>query len=235
MREYLGLTLIIPDRPDAERDAVASAWTEVGGKVLRLGRFWEPPELDPANVRVYGSETFCLVLAEKLNLTLISPPDDFIRSVPSDLLARRVEIVRLCEALESRFPVFVKPVKPKQFSARVYSGPHDLQEETCGLNPDAPVIRSEVVKLLAEARAFVLDGRVLDASIYEGDAPLPEEFLASLGERVALPVSCVVDAGLIAGAGWAFLEANAVWGAGLNGCKASLVLPCIEWASGPAA
>lgn len=33
------LTLVIFDKADPERDAVASAWTSAGGDVLRLGRF----------------------------------------------------------------------------------------------------------------------------------------------------------------------------------------------------
>ena len=61
-----GLTLVIPDKPDVERDAVAASWHAQGGTVLRLGRFWEPPALDVATIRVYGNETFALVLAQKL-------------------------------------------------------------------------------------------------------------------------------------------------------------------------
>ncbi len=35
------------------------------------------------------------------------------------------------------------------------------------------------------------------------------------------------DVGLIKGEGWAFIEANSSWGAGLNGCEAAKVLPAI--------
>ncbi len=31
--------------------------------------------------------------------------------------------------------------------------------------------------------------------------------------------------------GWAFLEANATWGAGLNGCDPVAVLPCLAAAT----
>ena len=57
------LTLVISDKPDLERDAVAEVWSAAGGEVLRLGRFWEPPAIDPRRARVYGADAFCHVVA----------------------------------------------------------------------------------------------------------------------------------------------------------------------------
>ena len=66
-----GMLLLIPEKSDLERDAIASAWIASGGEVLKLGRFWDPPLGLPAGrVRVYGGGAFCMVLAEKLNLSL---------------------------------------------------------------------------------------------------------------------------------------------------------------------
>ena len=72
------LILVISDKPDIERDAVADVWSAAGGDVLRLGRFWDPPALDPQRVRLYGSDSYCQVLAQKLGLALVSPPDDWL-------------------------------------------------------------------------------------------------------------------------------------------------------------
>jgi hypothetical protein len=47
-----------------------------------------------------------------------------------------------------------------------------------------------------------------------------------------LPRAVVVDVGLIDGRGWAVIEFNAAWGAGLNGCDPDKVLPAIVAASG---
>src|SRR5262245_11951012 len=235
MRDYSGLTLIVPEKSDPERDAVAAAWGVQGGEVLRLGRFWEPPELEPATVRVYGNDTFCLVLAEKLGLRLLSPPDDLIRHVPGALLRRKVTIMTIGQVVRGRFPVFVKPVTPKQFAARVYQSPGEFEHETRGLGPETAIVRSAIVRFEAECRAFVLEGRVVASSVYEGTASVPSDFLLEMAAQLPLPAACVVDSGLVSDAGWAFLEANACWGAGLNGCEASLVLPCIERASRPAA
>ncbi|MDO8543559.1 MAG: hypothetical protein Q7S40_24220 [Opitutaceae bacterium] len=35
-----GINLIISDKPDVERDALADAFAQGGGDVHRLGRFW---------------------------------------------------------------------------------------------------------------------------------------------------------------------------------------------------
>ncbi len=91
-----GLTLIIPEKPDVERDAVAGAWSDVGGDVLRLGRFWEPPSVEAGVVRLYGNDTFCLVLQQELDLELVSPADDLILRIPTSLRGRSVDRVALC-------------------------------------------------------------------------------------------------------------------------------------------
>lgn len=78
MTMFQNLILIIPEKPDPERDSIAQVWKNNGGQVIRLGRFWDPPKLENKNVRLYGNNSFCLILAQKLQLNLISPPDDFL-------------------------------------------------------------------------------------------------------------------------------------------------------------
>ena len=160
------LLLLIPDKPDPERDAVAIAWESAGGSVVRIGRFWDPPELDRAHVRVYGNDTFCLVLAEKLALNLVSPPDRVLETAPETLLHRELRITPLGHLTGETFPVFVKPVTPKQFKSGVYASREALGAETLGLGADVDVIVSDVVAFVAEARAFVLDASVRTCAIY---------------------------------------------------------------------
>jgi hypothetical protein len=89
----------------------------------------------------------------------------------------------------------------------------------------------------AEVRCFVLDGRILDCAVYDGDLGVRVNDASALAEHVAqtpgMPRAVVVDIGLIADDGWAVIEFNAAWGAGLNGCRAQRVLACIEAASAP--
>jgi hypothetical protein len=231
------LTLVIPDKPDPERDAVAAAWEAAGGVVLRLGRFWEPPALDANSVRVYGNDTFCLVLQQKLGFDLLSPADDLLLRTPAEFLGRRIDRVALADAASIVFPRFVKSVVPKQIRSRVYASFEDLTAECQGLEPTAALIVSEIVHFEAEARCFVLDGEVLDCAAYEGEGAADRDqivaFVRQLAAAMTLPAAVVVDVGLLP-AGPALLEFNAAWGAGLNGCDATRVLPAIARASAPA-
>jgi hypothetical protein len=228
-----GLNLLISDKADVERDALADAFAQGGGEVHRLGRFWDPPVFDPATVRVYGADSFCLVLQQKLGFDLCSPADDLLLRVPTSFLRRQLARRTLSDAMTS-LPAFVKPVTPKQFRGAIYSSREDLAAECRGLQEDTPVFLAERITLTAEVRSFVLDGRVLDASVYEGTAVVADAiaFINELVRTIALPRVLVVDVGFVASRGWAVVEFNAAWGAGLNGCDAKKVLPAILAASG---
>jgi hypothetical protein len=230
-----GLNLLIPDKPDVERDAVAKSFERYGGGAHRIGRFWDPPSFEPSTVRVYGADAFCLVLQQKLGLTLCSPSDDLLLQVPTKFLNRQVSRQTLGEMLQSTFPSFIKPVTPKQFRGAVYESNDALATECRGLPPDTPVFVSEPVSFTAEARTFVMEGLVLDAAVYEGEpeAAGAATFVEVLTNSMLLPRTVVVDVGFIDGRGWAVIEFNAAWGAGLNGCDADKVLPAIVLASEP--
>lgn len=223
--------LLVPAKSDPERDRVAVAWTAAGGEILRLDRFWEPPPLDARRVCLYGADAFCLVLAQLLELELVSPPDDLIARVPAAQRQRDVAITTL-GALAGPLPRFVKPLVPKQFAAGVRTR-DALAQITAGLPDDTAVIVSEVVPLDAEARSFVLDGRVVSTAIYEGagDPEAAAQLATAIAALPAVPRTCVIDTCLIRGRGWAFLEANATWGAGLNGCDPTAAVPCIAAAT----
>ena len=222
--------LLIPSKADPERDAVALAWQQSQGEVLRLDRFWDPPEVDRRLVRLYGPDTFCLVTAQKLRLELLSPPDDLLLHVDTAFLKRNIRGLALRQLRSENFPLFVKSIVPKIFRSRVYESWTDLEDECRGLEPDTVVLASEVVTIRAEARAFVLQGQVQTCALYEGEGLAPWDFLQQVASGCQLPTTCVLDAALLDG-GWALLEANASWGAGLNGCSPEGVLGCLELAT----
>jgi hypothetical protein len=224
--------LVIPAGADPERDAVARAWAAAGGDVERLDRFWEPPPLDTHQVRLYGNDTFCLVLAEVLGLVLVSPPNDLLLQLDATALGRELGSVALSGAAALAFPRFVKPMVPKQFPAAVYPDSSSLQAVTKGLNPATVLIESEPVRFEAEARAFVLHGEVVASGLYEGTAPLDGVAVAAaaVAARVPLPATFVLDLGWLNGR-WVVVETNATWGAGLNGCDAASVVPCVDAAT----
>jgi len=228
------MLLIIPSKPDSERDAVAREWELRGQAVLRLDRFWEIPEnVDRSAAKLYGNDTFCLVVAQKLNLTLLAPDDRIIASAPSGLVRRTVALQSLSDLESSNFPLFVKPATPKQFRGAVYQSFDALQLECKGLHGSTDVLVSEVVEFKAEARSFVLDGVIQTCSVYEGRGNA--DHAATFSERVVmaleLPRTCVVDVGMLADGTWALIELNSTWGAGLNGCDPSRVVDCIAAAT----
>lgn len=232
-----GLTLLLPDKADVERDAVADAWVAAGGKAERIGRFWDPPAYAAGSVRLYGNDTFCLVLAQKLSLELISPPDDLPLSLPEAFVKRRLLASSLGDVGALDYPAFIKPLVPKLFKAAVYRSHADLLAECRGLDGGTGVLVSDIVTFESEVRIFILHGQVLDLAVYEGHAMQDEAraFAEQVSQQECLPAACVLDVGWIAGRGWAVIEANAAWGAGLNGCDAAKVLPAIAAASRPLA
>lgn len=50
-------TLIIPEKSDAERDAVVAAWTSHGGTVLRLGRICDLPDTKSTRLNPWHSQS----------------------------------------------------------------------------------------------------------------------------------------------------------------------------------
>jgi hypothetical protein len=228
--EFTGLILVVPERGDVERDAVADAWRAGGGEVLRLGRFWDPPPLEAARVRPYGNDAFCLVLAQKLGLEPISPPDHLLGHLDASLLGRAIELVQLADVERLAYPRFVKSAVPKLFAARVHADVDALREETRGLAAETLLIASEIVEFEAEVRCFVLAGEVLTLAAYEGEVPALDE-ARELAARIAtnplVPRTCVLDVGRMRGRGWGLIEANASWGAGLNGCEGAAAARCI--------
>ncbi len=51
--------------------------------------------------------------------------------------------------------------------------------------------------------------------------------------RVVLPRAAVINVGVIAERGWAVVELNAAWGAGLYGCDPERVLDVVQHATEP--
>jgi hypothetical protein len=157
---FNGLTLVVPDKADMERDAVCQSWERCGGSVIRIGRFWEPPEMDRSKVRLYGPDTFCLVLAQKLDLHVLTPNDSLLTELDIELLQRDLREVLLSKAMGLPYPQFIKPVTPKAFRAAIYESREDLDFECQGLEAGTRVLTSEIVEIVAEARCFLLDESV---------------------------------------------------------------------------
>ena len=231
--------LLIPNRPDPERDAVAAAWERAGGDVLRVDKFWEPVEHEERNIKIYGDAAFSMVLGSIKNYNLIEPDFHLPITLDPKWLNRKIDLTKLEDIQELEYPIFVKPVIPKQFRSRIYNSAEELEYECRGLYKYTSILFSEIVTFENEIRCFVLDDQVMAMSIYEGEADMDDarefaiSFAAETKNRRLLVKTYVVDIGYIRDRGWAVIEVNPVWGSGLNGCDAEKVIDCIYYATKP--
>lgn len=231
MKNINNLILVVPEKFDEEREEVAEAWKRLGGKVQRIGKFWCPPQLDTNRVKLYGNHIFCMVLMQKYNLKLISPDDDLLVKISERWSKRKLKIEDLSNTSNLTYPIFIKPLVPKLFTAKQYANYNELCEECRQLDGSTKVMISEIISIVSEARAFILNGHIMSLALYEGnnDLDLAKDFLEEfINENISLlPKTCVIDLGYIIDKGWCIIEFNAVWGAGLNGCVANEVVECL--------
>lgn len=238
-------TLILTPRHTEDSQALWKAAATLGWRTERLSG-WRVPEhlrtlADPV---LYGEALFGPALAEQLGIELLDPPEDWLVRLPGEYKLREVQLCTLDEARRCRAPAFVKPPNDKSFPAAVYRG-DELPREFAG---EMPVLVSDVVRWEKEFRCFILDRALFTYSLYSRGGELQREagfgsedaedraleaFMAGLlaDPRVDLPRATVIDAGMIAGAGWACVEQNAAWGAGIYGCDPLPALHVIRHAS----
>lgn len=248
-------TLILIPRHSVDTQRLWKAAAELGWGTERLAGWRVPAHLrELADPVFYGEALLGPAVAEQLGLTLMSPPADWLPRLPEAYRRRAVRLMTLGEARALPGRHFVKPPNLKSFPAAVYGG--DGGDASANpANPANPlptdypdsdwVLVAEVVRFTLEYRCFVQARKLVDFSLYarEGDlqeaagyASLPEEDAAALGflhvlladPAVELPEAVVVDIGCIAGRGWACVELNAPWGAGIYGCDPRAVLPVIR-------
>ena len=215
-----GRILLIPLKPDDEREALARVWEEAGGRVERVGRIWEPdPAYHSQCLCVYGNAIFCSVLADTLGLQLIGPPDDWLAHLPGELLGRGVWISRLDQAKTLPYPCFVRSLPAHQFTSGIVTSFQGLSQLTSGLEPHSGLLVSEVIKVEAEARAFLYDRKVLDISIYRrsGDLEAATEVASAVGNLENAPFGFAIDLGRVGGH-WFVLRLSPSWGTRLRGC-----------------
>ncbi|SJZ77406.1 protein of unknown function [Chitinophaga eiseniae] len=222
--------LLIPEKTDVELEAVASAWTNRGGDVRRLGKYWVREEAIAGRpVAIYGNQAFAFVLAQLYGAELLSPDDTLITRLDTRWTQRTITLRDAGDLRETDFPVFVKPVIPKIFRPGIFPTLTDFQNVLGTLPPEEAVMASSIVTpITAEARCFVHNGQMLDIALYEGTADLAtgSAFVKDfLQHHVAdLPAAVVVDIACSPQTGWFVLEFNACWGAGLNSCNAAKVI-----------
>ncbi|MFD8999692.1 ATP-grasp domain-containing protein [Streptomyces sp. NPDC059582] len=238
-------TLFLSPRVTATGHVLADAARRRGMRVETL-RDCRAPEREAASAgdSLYSGPLFADAVARGLGLGLLEAPEDWLARLPHEDTLREVEFTTIARARRLRRPAFVKPPNDKSFPARVYRDGSGLPGQDA-VDDDMPVLVSDVVTFALEYRLFLLDGEVRTGSRYatggELDvAPLAadprrSEVLGFAGRLATegLPSAVVVDVGLLAGSGWAVVEANAAWASGHYACDADAALDVVLRAARP--
>lgn len=191
---------------------------------------------------IYAEPLFAEAVGDQLDMVLLEPPPDWLVTLPHRFTRRNISLCSLAEARKLHTPTFVKPAEGKVFEARVYNSGEDLPKAE-QVDDTLPVLTSEPVTWQLEVRCFVLNRQVMTLSPYwragqlaqaengswpflSGEEESAQKFARDLleAEDVEVPPAFVLDIGITAEHGWAVIEGNPCWGAGLYGCSAQAVL-----------
>jgi hypothetical protein len=247
-------TLLLSPRYTTDSRALRQAAETAGWNVFRLPD-WRPPQRQFAGpVALYGEPLFVDIMAAALDLVVLDSPSDWLARLPRRFAQREISAMPLSAALQLAEPRFVKPAHEKSFPAGVYAMATEAPPACRALPGELMVLVAEPVRWEIEFRGFVLNRQLVTLSPYLRDGELVEDdegnwvaedhewqaaraYYAQILADPALDLApaIVLDVGRIAGRGWAIIETNGAWGAGLYGCDPAAVLPVLQRAAQPAA
>lgn len=237
-------TLVLSQRFHADSNDMMNVANRRGWNTHRAIGYVGPQ--DDSNCCAYGELLFAEIMANRLKLGLLDPPDFWLTKLPADLLKRKVLGARP-RSLKYVFPkigpkAFVKPANDKMFQCLVYNAAHDVPLRY--IDDSCPILVSEPVDFDIEVRCYCLDNCVVTCEYYrlygehdEGEVRynatrFAEDVLARHGHE--LPSAVVLDVGHIEGRGWAVVEANQAYSSGIYGeANKDAILDVIYRASGP--
>jgi hypothetical protein len=233
---------------------ILSSTYNTDSKILRKAAQalnWETFRLEGENIPTWYDHTniqhaiYCTVpkafdVAARLDSFLLGCSSDWLANLPAQFSRRKMEFRDLKDAMSVKEKCFIKPALGKSFDAAVRTG-QSLVSQASHLPPGLLVQISEVVEWEAEYRCFTRNNEVMTLSPYRmGDvsfssyaSPLrgprheldaASKFAKSVLNSVPCPSAFVLDVGIIKGRGWAVVEPNECWGAGVYGCTPSKIL-----------
>ncbi|MDY6899651.1 MAG: ATP-grasp domain-containing protein [Cyanobacteriota bacterium] len=237
-------TLILTPRYSEDSQILWRTATGLGWEVERLINWRLSDKLKSASEPVlYLEALMAEPIAQQLGVRLLNPSDDWLTSLPEEYRKRWIYLTTLGKVRLTSITAFMKPPNDKSFPARVYSVedlPTDYPDHTA-------VLVSEIVEWDKEFRCFILNRCLKTFSVYLREGKLQSEnnfthtkeeefevrnFIQTIlsDNRIEIPSATVIDVGVIKGRGWAVVEQNAAWGAGLYGCNPTQVLEVIRHA-----
>ncbi len=213
-------TLVLSPRFSTDSDDFWKAAVAEGWDTHRAIRYRAPEKADLACV--YGEMAFCDMMAERMDLGLLEPPNAWLSTLPEELVRRDLWCGTVADLHRVTSRSFVKPANDKVFGFGVYEKGSDVPVKW--VDPACPIIVSEVVAFDIEVRFHLLDHEIKGASQYRLVQPGVNEdqavaqavdFITPYLKDLDLPSSCVLDVGHIEERGWAVIEANQSYASGV--------------------
>ena len=221
------------------RAAIRRGWSVIRARGVQV------PTIEDDEIVIYVEALYATIIAEKTGRQLPDIPEDWLVRLPYEFRKREICLTSLGEARELNERIFVKPPNDKSFSADVYRSGAELPEE---FDDSMSVLVAEPVEWVTEYRCLCLDGVVKTLSPYlrcgehakhtgyalaDEERESATEFATRVLENCGteLPRAVALDVGVIDRHGWAVVEANAAWGAGIYGCDPEPALDVIRYAT----
>ncbi|MGW0854388.1 ATP-grasp domain-containing protein [Streptomyces sp. NPDC002690] len=239
--------LVLPPRLTASARSLAAAAVRRGLRTVEPGGTGIAQALRESAygiAHLHAGPGFADAVAPVLGIALLEAPADWLARLPIGFTRREIRSMPIREAYGLRRPVFVKSPNDKSIPALVYTDGSRLPGPDA-IEPETPVLVSEVLTYVCEYRLYVLDGAVHTASRYAERGrlllaePSPDAlaFGADLlaAQADSLPSAIVVDVGQDADGDWSVIEANAAWASGCYAADPERALDVVLRAAGPAA
>lgn len=226
--------LLIPEKRAFQYEMLDKFWRWQGGQVRVLDNYQvKDDSLSGQEIAIYGHREFATTVAKMYRVRLLSVDGRALSRFQPEYLERNVTHATIGTVTREQFPAFIKPVVHRVFPSGIYKSIQHFKETVDGIRRKEEIIVSQVIphKITAKARGFILNGRMMAASVYEGRTlqSSTESFieLAAEAHRAILPATCVIDVADTYELGWMVLGIKNTWETDLKGCSARGAIDCI--------
>lgn len=155
--------LLLPPRLTASAARLRDTAQRRGLATVQLPSFTVPAGLTADHL--HAGPTFADAVAPLVGVALLEAPAGWLTLLPRELTRRDLTLVPIREAYQLRRPAFIKSPNDKSIKAMIYTDGSRLPGPDA-VDPDTPVLVSDLVDFTAEYRLHLLDSAVHAGSQY---------------------------------------------------------------------